>query len=127
MIETQPPRQQRHRDANVIRDQLDLSTWLMLGAVAQGFIALLPLSRSAAFAPTLLLGLYKSLKLITAISSYRPGDKGEILHKVTADYHEDVKSDGGICIFLLGFKSHQYVHACSVYRCTRLHFQTLAL
>lgn len=70
MIPTQSPHQRLHKQANVIRDHLDLSTWLMLGAVLQTILILSPLSRTAAIAPAILLALYKSVNLITAVSSY---------------------------------------------------------
>ena len=107
-----PPRQQPHKAANLLRDQLDLSTWLALGALVQLLLSLLPLSRYASAVPVLAFTSYKLLHFITSLSAYRPGKDGAIIRKVTVDYREDVKSNGGICIVLLGFKSHQYVQLC---------------
>lgn len=82
---------------------------MVLGALLQVLLATLPIPRTLALAPIFSLATYKFLTFITALSSYRPGNNGEILHNFTADFHQDVKSKGGICIFLLGFKSHQSV------------------
>ena len=105
-----PPRQRPHKWSNLLREQLDLSTWLALGSLCQLLLTCLPLSRWSTAAPVLAFTSFKVLHFIISLSSYRPGKDGAIIRKVTVNYHEDVKSKGGICIVLLGFKSHQCVY-----------------
>lgn len=90
-----------------LRDQLSLSSWLTVGAVLQSLLVLLPVSKSLAILPTLALAAYKTLRAVKTISSYKPGDDGVILAKVGATMEKDIKSDGRVCLLVLGARSYQ--------------------
>lgn len=115
------PRDQSAANAGVgpapfFRSLLDLSTWLLIGASAQAIITLLPLSKRYVILPPLALLSYRILSTIIAASTYKPGQNGEILHKVTTDFSRDPASDGSVCVLLLGFKINQYV-VCTLLKC----------
>lgn len=100
----------RARGSVFLRDALPLTSWILVGATAQSLVMLLApqrLSRTLLVAPTLAMTLYKLVNWIVGWSTYKPGSNGEILTSTTASFDADPKSDGGICCFLLGFRSHQ--------------------
>jgi hypothetical protein len=95
---------------NFIRDQLSLRDWLLVGATLQAILtALAPssISRTIVVLPVLLVAVWKTLQAVVAVSSYRPGGNEVIMDKVGANMESDEKSDGGVCILLLGAKSNQ--------------------
>lgn len=97
----------------VIRDQLTLSHWLLLGATVQALLVLFtPKTWSSSYytiMPVLAIATWKVLQAIVAVSSYRPGKEGDhvIRAKLGATMEHDVKSDGGICLLILGTRSYQ--------------------
>lgn len=93
----------------VIRDQLTLSQWVLLGATLQALLVLIiPLSKRATVLPVLAIATWKILQGITAVSSYRPGRTGDHVRraKLGATMEHDVKSDGGVCLLILGARSY---------------------
>ena len=91
----------------LLRAQFSLSTWLLLGAVLQGAITLLPVSRPFVVLPAFALFAYRILSTIVDIWIFKPGQKGEILEKTTVAFDRDPKSDGTIAVLLLCFKYNQ--------------------
>jgi hypothetical protein len=94
----------------VLRDQLSLGHWVLVGATLQALLVLaLPLSKKIIVVPVLALATWKLLQAVIAISSYRPGtsDDHVIRAKLGATMENDIKSDGGVCLLILGTRSYQ--------------------
>lgn len=113
-VEPRPPvlvtsmsRGRRVYGLNLLRDQLSLGNWILLGALLQGLaMCLLPVRPDYVLAPVLALAVYKVLGHVRAVSTYRPGHEGAILYKNTARLGD---TDEGVCILLLGFRNYQWV------------------
>lgn len=95
----------------ILRDQLTLSQWILVGATLQAVLMLVvPVSKKAIAMPVLALSAWKVLQAVIAVSSYRPGSNGDehvIRAKLGATLEKDVKSDGGVCLLILGTRSYQ--------------------
>lgn len=96
---------------NFLRDQLTLKEWLLAGATFQALLTIVApssVSRTIIVLPVLAMAVWKALQAVIAVSSYRPGaDTDIILDKLDANMESDEKSNGGVCILLLGAKSNQ--------------------
>lgn len=59
--------------------------------------------------PVLALAIGKILQAVIAVSSYRPGMIGDhvIRAKLGATMENDIKSNGGVCLLILGTRSYQ--------------------
>lgn len=94
----------------VLRDQLSLGHWILVGATLQALLVLVvPLSKRVIVVPVLALAIGKILQAVIAVSSYRPGMIGDhvIRAKLGATMENDIKSNGGVCLLILGTRSYQ--------------------
>lgn len=106
------PRSQAHWNVKssamvFLRDQLSLSTWILCGAVLQTLVILSPIPTRMAIMPTLLFGFIRLLQGILHISSYKPGQDGIILGLRGTTVKHDAKSNGSMCLLVLGARSYQ--------------------
>lgn len=94
---------------SILRDQLSLEYWLLIGATVQALLVLVvpALWKTPAVMPVLALATWKALQAILYVSSYKPGNDNVIRAKLGATMEHDVKSDGGICLLILGTRSYQ--------------------
>jgi hypothetical protein len=95
------------REHNMYRDQLSLQSWLLVGATLQAILVLLPISKKYTVAPILILAVCKLLHAVVEVSSYRPGQDGHFIGKRGGTVEYDPKSDGGVCLFVLGTRCYQ--------------------
>jgi len=94
----------------ILRDQLSLPHWILVGATLQALLVIiLPLSKKLVVLPVLALATLKVFQAVIEVSSYRPGKHGDniIREKLGATMENDVKSDGGVCLLILGTRSYQ--------------------
>lgn len=87
-----------------LRAQLSTSTWMLLGALVQCAILAGSNSKQAAVFPAFLYTAFLGLRTLLSISTYKPGQNGELMEKATADFSKDRLSDGTVCVLMLGFK-----------------------
>ena len=97
-----------------LRDQLDINTWLLIGAILQCAISLLPLSNSIKLTPALCALTYKVID--TVMISYNlkanPMMDKVITHKQTNSFEKDDSFDGFV-VFIIGAQINQFVTSIS--------------
>lgn len=103
-------RSQRHvASFNTIRDQLSLSSWLLLAAAVQCLVFALPLRKAYLAAPTLALAGYRLLTFISTVLTYNGTDDGRVLSKPMIPVIDTGKDKtGGVCVLMLGVKTYQW-------------------
>lgn len=112
---TQKPRSQARWNKTadhlgVLRDQLSLINWILIGATLHALLVLiLPSCKTIIVLSVLGLATLKILQAIVTVSSYRPGKAGDYVMsgKYGATMENDIKSDGGVCLLISGARSNQ--------------------
>lgn len=93
---------------SILRDQLSLLDWVLVGAVIQSSLLFLPVPKLLLAGPILLLAVCKLLQAIVAISSYKPGQNGQLIDTpMTVRLDADKDATGGVCVLLLGLQINQ--------------------
>jgi hypothetical protein len=93
----------------LIKDQLDISTWLLFGATLQCCLVFFPIYLQCL--PALSLLAYKTFNVAIAalkgpVSTIMPG-------RLKASFEEDPQGDA-MCVFHIGFRSNQFVELFAI-------------
>lgn len=103
-----------HFPHNYVRDQLTLPEWFICAFALQSLaFVLLPYKPITIALPSFALAIYLLLRLITAYSRYDPGQLKDgrpglnERKKAVIDQDRIKSGEGGVCVLLLGFRSHQ--------------------
>lgn len=104
----------QHFPHNYVRDQLTLPEWFICAFALQSLaFVLLPYRPITIAFPSFALAIYLLVRLVTSYSRYDPGKLKDgrpgLNERKKAWIDQDcIKSgEGGVCVLLLGFRSHQ--------------------